>query len=179
MRELSALEKSILHYERFRRKFKELELNWFRNQPSLEAAITQAALAIDRHGKRQSHQRRIKRAALESGRDKLLLAIDQIRECETFDDLHGLIEAIVYPISGLGELYIYDSTVRIGAKLGLQPNKVYVHAGTRIGAHQLGLNTKARTLDIGALPEPLRRLPADDIEDILCIYKDKLSQVPI
>lgn len=54
-----------------------------------------------------------------------------------------LIDTALETIPGLGELYVYDTTLRIGAKLNLFPDKVYLHAGTRLGATALGLRTAA------------------------------------
>ena len=39
----------------------------------------------------------------------------------------------------LGELTVYDVAHRIGAYLQLEPDVVYLHRGTRIGARYLGL----------------------------------------
>jgi len=50
-----------------------------------------------------------------------------------FDELYELIEKLVGNINGTGELYIYDTSLRIGAKLGIEPNKIYLHRGTREG----------------------------------------------
>lgn len=78
-------------------------------------------------------------------------------------------------VSGSDELYVYDTTLRIGAKLGLLPKKVYLHAGTRVGAKALGFDGNARTLEISVLPKELRQLEPHEIEDALCIFKSELS----
>jgi len=62
-----------------------------------------------------------------------------------------LIDTALEPIPGLGELYVYDTTLRIGAKLNLFPDKVYLHAGTRLRERALGLRTAA-TLKMFELP---------------------------
>jgi hypothetical protein len=43
---------------------------------------------------------------------------------------------------------MYDTALRIGAKLKLFPTKVYLHAGTRLGARALGLDDSAATLKV-------------------------------
>ncbi|MEO0269567.1 MAG: hypothetical protein ABIN73_07505 [candidate division WOR-3 bacterium] len=54
------------------------------------------------------------------------------------------------------------------------PDKVYLHAGTKEGAKNLGLNTKGKkALQINELPKELKDLSPIEIEDILCIYRDK------
>jgi hypothetical protein len=78
-------------------------------------------------------------------------------------------------VRGLGELYYYDTALRIGASLRLMPRRVYLHRGTRDGAHALGLACKADSLDPRDLPKALAVLEPREIEDFLCIYKDQLS----
>jgi hypothetical protein len=152
------------------------ELDWFSNQPSFHAAIENAALAIDRRGKRLSHQRRLKKAAL---RKALTVLTDQSRALEdagTFDALLKLVDNAARSIPGIGELYIYDTALRLGAKLNLFPEKIYVHAGARKGIRSLGLDFKATSLLPSALPRELRKLEPHELEDLLCIFKDKLGK---
>lgn len=109
------------------------ELNWFREQPTLSANIRAAALATNSNGKRYPHQRRLRKTTLQQACDSLLANERKIRKCEDFDDLHALLDRLLNPIKGIGELYIYDLSLRIGAKLGFLPTKVYLHAGTQLG----------------------------------------------
>ena len=146
------------------------ELDWHGHQSSLAAAIEVAAMA-DYRGKRHSHQQRFQRITLERGRDALLQVKPGIKGAKSFDELHSPIEARVLPIKGIGELYIYDTAVRIGVKLNLLPDKVYLHRGTRQGARQLGLSG-AGPLKLRELPSEFGRMEAHEIEDILCIFRD-------
>jgi len=149
------------------------ELDWFRQQPSFRRALETAALALSSRGKRYSHQRRLKEAALEQA---LCVLSDKSRAMEqvrNFDDLFMLIESVLEPIPGIGELYVYDTSLRIGAKLNLLPAKVYLHAGTRLGARALGLDGGAATLEVSALPQEFCPLEPHEIEDILCVFKDE------
>src|SRR5262245_42956312 len=118
----------VRHYVIHYRKRKAGQLDWFRNQPTLEAAVEKAALAVDERGKRLSHQRRITAHAIEYARTALLGAISDIRNCANFDRLHELVKETVGGIEGIGPLYVYDVSERIGAKLELRPEKVYLHA---------------------------------------------------
>lgn len=165
------------HYAINHRKRSKDELEWFRTQSSLENTTKVAALAIDVKGKRLSHQRRIRRENLEKARVVLLSAANDIQQCKTFDELLSLIESELHEIQGLAELYAYDTALRIGAKLGLVPEKVYLHAGTRKGAEALGLDSKARALEVSALPNELQELEPREMEDFLCIYKDELRNL--
>ncbi|MBI1997211.1 MAG: hypothetical protein HYW03_03845 [Deltaproteobacteria bacterium] len=71
---------------------------------------------------------------------------------------------------------VYDTALRIGARLGLEPERVYIHSGTRVGARRLGLDWRAKWIEPKDLPKPLRSLPPWQVEDILCIYKDWFTQ---
>ena len=154
----------------------EEELAWFRHQPTLASAIECAALAINSRCKRYRHQTRLKRVSLQQAKKVLSANRRRIAKCRTFDELISLIEVWLQPINGLGELYTYDTALRIGAKLKLLPARIYLHAGTRVGARALGFDGKVRTLERSQQPSPLRRLAAHELEDVLCIFKDRLKK---
>jgi hypothetical protein len=165
----------VRHYIKYYRECNRVELDWFRNQISLEDTIRIAALA-DNRGKRFRHQTRIPVKTLEKAKEILSLLTGEIKRCNNFDELLNLVEANLKDIRGVGELYYYDTSLRIGAKLDLLPEKVYLHSGTRIGARILGYNPKSRYLETGSLPNEFQALAPHEIEDILCIYKDELKR---
>src|ERR1700683_1566062 len=115
------------------------ELDWFIRQPTLREAIENAALARNSEGKRYAHQRRIKRASIQEAFAILSDASQRIEHSHDFAELFQLIDAVLEGVPGIGELYVYDAALRIGAKLNLFPKKVYLHAGTRRGARAWGL----------------------------------------
>jgi hypothetical protein len=151
------------------------ELEWFAHQPSLAQTIRTAALAVTSQGKRYSHQRRITKAALQQALEILLNQERKIHRSRNFGDLFNLIDRALTPVRGIGELYIYDTSLRIGAKLNLSPTRVYLHAGTRDGARSLGADAAAVTVDMAALPPESYCLEPHEIEDILCIFKNELN----
>jgi hypothetical protein len=153
------------------------ELRYFQIQRSLERTVKLAALAKGPGGKRLDHQRRISAPALEKAALALSRVIDQIRRCRNFEELFHLIESAIGHIWGIGELTIYDTALRIGAKLGLYPERVYLHAGTRIGAKALGIDTARESVAPSELPKEFRRLRPHQIEDCLCIYKHHLQRL--
>lgn len=158
------------------------EIDWFAHQPSLDAAIEKAALAVNSRGKRYSHQRRLKKAALKQALRTLLSESEAMEQTRDFDDLFRIVGVAVKPIPGIGELYVYDTSLRIGAKLNKFPTRVYLHAGTRRGARALGLDDSAATLKVSALPRELRILEPHELEDVLCLFNDELktaSSMPI
>ena len=138
-------------------------------------AISKAALAQLPTGKRHPHQHRIPPAALKESERRLLGNLPGLRQAESFDHLFELIASIIQPIRGIGELAVYDTALRIGARFGLEPSKVYLHAGTRLGTKALGLAWRNATLELTELPVELRTLTARELEDLLCIYKDEFS----
>jgi hypothetical protein len=77
----------------------------------------------------------------------------------------------------LGELYVYDTSLRIGAYMGIWPQKVYLHAGTRKGAKALGFPSTARSIDPLAMPIEMSQLEPREMEDFLCIYKAHLAKL--
>lgn len=70
---------------------------------------------------------------------------------------------------------VYDTALRIGAKLDLEPEVVYLHRGTRSGMGALGLNISRPFIELHELPRELRSLRPHEIEDCVCIYKSELS----
>jgi hypothetical protein len=170
------LEAIVRTYIRKIRPHAQAEIDWFARQPSLDAAIENAALAVNSQGKRYSHQRRLKKAAVQQALRALLdesVALEQARD---FDELFELIGRAVSSIPGIGELYVYDTSLRIGAKLNLFPTKVHLHAGTRLGTRALGVDDTATTLKVSALPKEFRSLEPHELEDLLCIFKDELKK---
>lgn len=140
---------------------------------NLEDAIIFAAQATDSTGKRFLHQRRIRKKCLMHFRDNILRYRENINNANSFEDLHAIVEkARIY---GIGELAVYDTAQRIGQYMGLYPNYVYMHAGTRSGARNLiGEKARMNMVDKTEFPESFRKLSCAEIEDILCIYKDYL-----
>lgn len=151
------------------------ELHFFEAQPSLIEAINKSAMAYGPQGKRFHHQRRITHDALCQSRQALASAKDIIVSCSTFDELYKLVDRLAGIIGGIGELTVYDTALRIGAKLKLEPDVVYLHAGTRKGTEVLGLDAKQNFIDVYKLPVLLQQLRPVHIENLLCIYKDQLG----
>jgi hypothetical protein len=168
-------EASSLTYKRFRQEGARHELHEFEREPSLEMAIERASLAEWPSGARFSHQRRIPAATLTECRRRLLRRVSEIRRCKSYEELHDFVAATVAGVYRAGPLYIYDTALRIGAKLGLAPSLVFLHAGALDGARALGFDRSCKTLSLSKLPKELRSLAPHEIEDVLCIYKAQLA----
>ena len=147
----------------------------FRGQSSINAAVSAAAQCLDLQGKRCPHQRRLRRVTLKDSEGRLLACSSSLRRCKSFDALLERIGQALAEVSGAGELYRYDLALRIGAYLRLRPEKVYLHAGTARGASLFGFAKRRRSIPPSSFPPPLNSLPAEEIEDLLCIYKADIA----
>jgi hypothetical protein len=85
-------------------------------------------------------------------------------------------DILVRLILGIGTLFIYDATPRIGAKLNFEPKKVHIHSGTKKGAHALGVFSLNDIVNKSCFPDGICDLEPLQIEDLLCIFKDKFGK---
>jgi hypothetical protein len=172
---MGALDRAVNDYIEHHRPRAARELEYFRRLlRSDEDAVSRAALAQLPSGNRHPHQRRIPRASLDESRRRLLENLPILRQAASFDELLDLINALIRPIPMVGELVVYDTALRIGARFGLEPRKVYVHAGTRDGAKALGFDGRRHAIEMHELPASIPQLSAREAEDLLCIYKSRL-----
>ena len=144
------------------------------NSKTIEEAIEIAATARNKTNKKHDHQYRIPNLTLDSFAVELLEKKNEIKKVQSFDDL--ISHVVSCRIKGISDLTIYDTAQRIGGFLKKYPDKVYLHRGTRIGAEILLGKIKGNSIAVNQLPEPFQtnNLTAAEIEDILCIYKDRL-----
>jgi len=172
---MSAFEMIVQHYKSEYRSGKAAELEVFRKHLSLQQAISLAGQATD-GTHRFSHQFRLTKAALNSATAALLASVPAIQQCGDFEELIALIDDVVGGIPGIGELYVYDTALRVGANVRIEPRRVYLHRGTRTGARALGLDGTRKSISPSHLPPALRELRPHEIEDLLCIYKGNLKR---
>ncbi len=99
-------------------------------------------------------------------------------QSDAFRRVLELVEIVVRKIKGLGPLAAYDATELLGYRFEFEPQMVYLHAGTRVGAVKLlgaaaiGAN---ESLPLAAFVDfPVADLSAPELEDFLCIYADEL-----
>jgi hypothetical protein len=145
----------------------------FRRMPSLGLAIHHAALAIDEQEKCFDHQALIIPSARQKAKEILTRESARLDAVRSFDELHVLVDELLSPVRGIGELYIYDAALRLGAYLRLLPERVYLHRGTRDGARALGLDVSRPYLEIHETPAALQTLSADAIESFSCIFRNR------
>lgn len=151
------------------------ELAFYAAMPSLRETIDCAARACTSWGGKHPHQQRLPRAALQEFAEALCTEVQTVRRVCSFDEMHGMVCEVGKSIRSIGELAVYDTTLRIGAKLAIEPTRVYLHRGTRVGATALGVGIRQRSIETTELPRAFAQLKPHEIEDCLCIFKDFLS----
>lgn len=145
-------------------------------QRSLPEAIEHAGFRFD--GKVHGHQRLVGKEKLRQASQALLRAIKGIEACESFEDLHDFVAECTQHIEGFGILAKYDFALRIGAKLGVWPDVVYLHAGAKGGCKALGVKIAGKTVKMADLPKPIQKLQPHHAENFLCIYKEDFVGAP-
>jgi len=167
-----------------------------KSAPNLRIAIRRAVRSRDAQGKHHNHQSKVDITARMDLGEALIHSRSEIRHIVAYgagakdweDDMFDLLHDHVVNCSGygIGPVTVYDVAVRVGAFLNIEPTKVYVHAGVRKGL--IALENAYARLDIGPVlltgahklprvpmylfPEPLVEMRADDVEDILCTYRE-------
>lgn len=152
---------------------------------ALECSNPNEDVSKRKFNKRHGHQRERTNKTL----DDLYTRLNSIKEelkirvnsnC-TFEDLYNYIASEIYiennKISGVGPLFLYDTSVRIGSHFNILPNKkVYIHYGPKKGLEtlfSLKLKNDEVSIDIDTFEnKKLLELKAYHIENFLCIYKD-------
>jgi hypothetical protein len=175
--ELTTYSDVVAAYIRDHRAGAARSLEFFRHCPTLERAIEYAARCKLPSGKRHPHQYRIRAAVLAEAERRLRGCASELRECRTFAELHELVQDRIGGVRGIGALTVYDVANHLGAHLELEPEVVYLHAGTAGGAKALGLDPLAETLDFDRLPAAFRQLRPREVEDCLCLYQDELEAI--
>jgi len=164
----------VSHYIRHCRAVAHAETRFYASRRNASEAIRTAALCVLPDGKRHPHQYRIPRFVLEQAEARLQLAGKSLLNAPSFDKLHDAITQEIGAIRGIGALTVYDIAHRLGAFFGKVPQRVYLHAGTRLGAAIFGLH--GQSIAPNQLPIAFSRLAAAEIEDCLCIYKAELGR---
>lgn len=161
------------YIEKFREAARE-EMLFYSGQKTLMSAVSVSARGITKENVKHPHQYRIPKEVLKTAEQRLIGAINHFDEIDDFDKLHSIVSDLITPISGIGQLTVYDITQRIGAFLGVEPKVIYLHAGTRVGAKALGFSGNSVTKQ--ELPAAFSRLSPGEIEDCLCIFKNSFGQ---
>ena len=165
-------------YVRVNRPKLACSLRWFGDVSSIEESIERSALSRVCYGKVHPHQSRwITEQARCQANELLQERLTDIGAASSFESLMSIVEEIAGAVSGIGDLKTYDIALRIGQFKDLNPEKVYLHAGARVGATALGIRV-GRVAPITSFPPELQRLEPREIEDFLCVHKHCLAELP-
>lgn len=156
-----------------------------RTAPTLVEAIRRAVEARDADGKHHNHQSKVDIIARRTfgnliwrernwlrrmGRERELKELEWYTK---FDFIYEWMDEIK-PV-GIGPVTVYDVCVRICAFLGIEPKSVYLHAGVKQGIKALMPGNDWRQVGrvpMYMFPEPFCDMTADEVEDILCTYRE-------
>jgi hypothetical protein len=136
--------------------------------PDLESAIKRST--IRSNGKPYRHQNNCGKNRMLKAQAILLSEESTLRGFNSFDDLHRIVHSLI-EMPHIGDLAIYDISLRLGMYLNLLPEEVYLHCGTTEGAKALGLSVRKRTtITVDELPTELAVLSCMELEDFLCLF---------
>jgi len=150
--------------------------SYFKKMTILEA-IKKAAGATDLNGKIFSHQRKVGKKLLAIGENEILILEIEIRACKSFKEIFKITEQVRKSDKGkgLGNLWSYDTALRIAFRLGKKyyPKDVYVQAGVNVGANRIfkGKKPPGRYLSRNKFPTQIQALEPFEIENFLCVRK--------
>lgn len=138
--------------------------------PDVQTAIRRACASRAANGKMHNHQSRVP----EFVRKKFAsIIIGRWKAPANFDELHDSLVSLAP--AGIGPVTIYDVATRIAAYLSMDVCSLYLHAGVKEGWQILtGEKEKRERIPRSELPAELRRLPTDEVEDLLCCYRETL-----
>jgi hypothetical protein len=140
-------------------------------------ALRRAVRSKRPNGKMHNHQSKVSKS-LPALEDKLVNSIHSLCRSETFGSLYHGIE--LRAPKGIGPMTTYDVAVRFGAYLRLKPDRIYLHAGTRMGLKALGYDLEGWwvSFPMEGLPAILRNKDPDTVEDFLCTYRLAFERLP-
>lgn len=168
--------------EDYKKKYLELrmcEKEWFSNAENLREAINKAVLSELNNEQTllASHQRRIGRQNLIGAKDSFVAQEKKYYVAENFDEVFEITRNVITPVgTRIGPLARYDFSYRISAYLKFDAEYIYLHAGTKEGLYNLGF-TRSKKICPNVVKqkyEDFQSLSAEDLENLLCIYKNEL-----
>lgn len=157
------------------------DLKWesfVRSKRRISDQIETAILSVDTNGIMHGHQRRVGSKRLKRYAEAMLLEemIVKIKKAILTGDFHAVYLLFKDETENhymVSKLTAYDATQRLCSAHDILPEYIYLHAGTTVGAKNLGINTKGKEyLALGDIPKWISsELGANHIENFLCIYK--------
>ncbi|AEV31533.1 hypothetical protein [Owenweeksia hongkongensis] len=161
-------------------RFKVIE--FYKGLPT-EEILKKACLAKTHIGKMDSHQRRVGKEKCKEGLRIMMTKESEVWKAKTFEGLKQVTDSIASVTHGLGPLWSYDTALRIGFKMNVFPDRVYVQSGVSDGIKNLLGKDFYKNLPRNRghkyclrenLPKELHGMEPALIENFLCIYKTQL-----
>ena len=156
--------------------------DWFdlvKSKKSFADQVQTAVLSLNSKGIMHGHQRRVGLARLKKYSQALLSeeSLEKIRKALRTRNFHSVYLVFKEETKDhymVSDLTAYDVTQRLCSAYGIEPEFVYLHTGTTVGAKNLGIDVRGKEyLEVIELPSWLTSsLSPADIENFLCIYKD-------
>ncbi|MBS1597315.1 MAG: hypothetical protein JST75_03760 [Bacteroidetes bacterium] len=143
-----------------------------------DEAIKKAAQGMDPDGELNSHQHRLGYHLCDLS-SKIILSKEykiRIHKAKTFMDIFAVTEEIRLATYKLGDLWSYDTALRIAFNKhnneNMLPDTVFVQCGVREGVKKIfnGRIPKGRSLPVDMFPRELRQLKPYQIENFLCTW---------
>jgi hypothetical protein len=137
-----------------------------------DEAIQNAAKALDRNGRLNNHQHRIGKKKCDESATEVLKYKNDFKKCKTFKEIFQLTEKIRKDIYKLGDLWSYDTALRIGFHLDMYPDEVYVQQGVVKGVKKIfnGTRPRGRSLPMNIFPKEIQQMEPFKVENFLCIW---------
>lgn len=144
----------------------------FKLPRSSPEVIEKAAVGIDPDGLMNNHQHRIGYIVCEKGARELAQYEIEIRKAQSFEEIFEITEIVKNKVFGLGNLWSYDTALRIGFAKRVYPKDVYVQSGVTKGVQKVmkGTLPSGRSLSMNYFPNSLQKLKPYQLENFLCIY---------
>jgi hypothetical protein len=150
------------------------ELERFFKSLSFHSAIEYAASGVTPHRKIHPHQRGIGVKQLRQSATLLKTYAPAIRKARSYADLFIITEAVKSVLKGLGDLWSYDTALRIAFNRGkmFYPRAVFVQRGDMKGIKKIfsKMPIKQRTLPLKIFPKEIQSLKPFEIENFLTIW---------
>jgi hypothetical protein len=149
------------------------ELKRFFQSLSFQAAVEYASSGVTPHRKIHPHQRGIGVKLLRRSATLLKKQLPLLRKARSFAHLFIITEACKSELKGLGDLWSYDTALRMAFNRGrsFYPQTVFVQRGVRKGVRKIfsEKSFKERTLPMKIFPKEMRSMKPFEAENFLCV----------
>jgi len=143
----------------------------------LKDAITYAASGLNANGRINSHQRRLGVKTLRKSARIMESLYPAIQKKTSFAGIFEITEAVKSEMKGLGDLWSYDTALRIAFNRGEKyyPQSVFIQQAVTKGIKRIfpKMTINNRSLPSSAFPKAIQQLQPYEIENFLCVWGKK------